>query len=79
MEKLVRRFVCAKCFNPGGTLANIGDSRRPMYVHAFNKCGEVNYEMRNRVYQQNFPRLFWLPLLNLGLDYNHEEVINGRI
>jgi len=30
----MRGYVCAKCFNHGGTLVNRGLRHQPLYVHA---------------------------------------------
>jgi hypothetical protein len=70
----MRIFVCAKCFNSGGTLQNQGTHKQPLYSHAPGKCGAINYLVRNEIYSRLYPHLFWLPLLNIGVDFNREEI-----
>jgi len=65
-------FVCAKCFNPGGTLENKGTRKQPLYVHAQGRCKPINWRARNDIYQRLYHE-FWSGLLNIGVDY--ERVI----
>lgn len=61
-------FVCSKCYNAAGTLQNIGSHKNPNYVHA-GKCPPKNYMAMYEIYSRMRPDLFWLPLLNIGVDY----------
>ncbi len=74
MPEMLRFFVCAKCFNAKGTLENRGNHKQPLYMHPVGKCLPMNYQVRNEIMARRYPHLFWLPLLCLGLDFNHEEV-----
>jgi hypothetical protein len=69
----MRGFVCAICFNHGGTLVNKGHGRQPLYVHAQGQCKPINYQVKYEIYSRR-PE-FWLFLTNLGVDHNREELL----
>ena len=46
--RTVVTYVCAKCFNSGGTMINVGTRSRPAYIHR-GICPPVDIKMMNRI------------------------------